>query len=169
MNTIILKTQRLVLKKITNEYKSDLYKLLADPDVHEFFPNALNHKEAEEFYDKIQYHYKTEGHSFWAVVRKTDDIFIGICGLLSQTIDNIKEIEVGYRLLKEYWNNGYGTEAALGCVEYAKEHLQRSSIISLIVPDNKPSIRVAQKNGLLFEKETMFHGILHKVYRKVLS
>jgi len=103
--------------------------------------------------------------SFWAVIRKDDLIFIGICGLLKQHIDNIDEIEVGYRINDIYWGKGYGTEAAKGCIQYAKNKLELTSVISLILPENKQSIRVAEKNGLKLEKKSMFHGQIHNVYR----
>jgi len=103
--------------------------------------------------------------SFWAVIRKDDLKFLGICGLLKQNIDNIDEIEVGYRINDIFWGKGYGTEAAKGCIQYAKDKLKLTSVISLILPENKQSIRVAEKNGLKLEKKSMFHGQIHNVYR----
>ena len=143
--------------------------MLSNPEVHKFFPKPLNKIESDEFFEKIQGRYQSDGFCFWAVIRKTDEIFIGICGLLSQAIDGKNEIEVGYRLSNEFWNQGYGTEAAEGCIRYAKEKLKISSIISLIRPVNKQSIRVAEKNGLKFEKEAIFHELPHFVYRLYLK
>jgi [ribosomal protein S5]-alanine N-acetyltransferase len=59
----------------------------------------------------------------------------------------------------------YGTEAAAGRIKYAKEILELKSVIFLILSMNKQSIRVAEKNGLKLEKEAMFHGRKHRVYR----
>ena len=169
MSKIILETKRLRLERIGFEHKTALYELLANPKVHQFFPKVLDRNEAREFFEKIQDRDRTDGHSFWAVILKSDLSFIGICGLLSQTIDGNKEIEVGYRLSDKYWNHGYGTEAASGCIQYASDTLSVTSIISLIQSVNKPSIRVAEKNGLTFEKETMFQGLPHLVYRLYLN
>lgn len=151
--------------KIGEEHKKDLFRLLSNPVVHKYFPKTLNGKEAEDFYERIQFRYKSDGFCFWAVIRKSDEIFLGICGLLSQTIDSKKEVEVGYRFSDEFWGQGYGPEAARGCIEYAKEKLKLSSIISLIRSVNHQSIRVAEKNGLTFEKEILFHDIPHNLYR----
>lgn len=161
----ILKTQRLHLEHIGEEHKSDLFKLLANPEVHKFFPSPLGRKEAEAFFDKIQLRYQQDGFAFWAVIRTIDNAFLGICGLLSQQIEGEIEIEVGYRLSNEYWGQGYGTEAARACIDYAQENLHVSSIISLIRSINLPSIRVAEKNGLKLEKEVLFHDLPHLVYR----
>ena len=169
MNQTILKTKRLCLEKIGSEHRDDLYKLLSNQKVHKFFPKALNKEESREFFEKIQNRYQSDGFCFWAVIRRTDKAFIGICGLLSQTIDGKNEIEVGYRLSDKFWNQGYGTEAAKGCIMYAKDELKIPSIISLIQSVNKPSIRVAEKNGLKIEKETMFQELPHLVYRLYLK
>ena len=108
---------------------------------------------------------KVGNYSFWAVVRKKDNKFLGICGLLKQEIDGQVEAEIGYRLIDSFWCKGYGTEAAKGCVEYAKKKLMKESLIALIRSVNLASIRVAEKNGLRFEKETIFCDLPHRVYR----
>lgn len=169
MNNIILTTKRLQLERIEKAHKKDLFRLLCNPKVHKYFPKTLDLKESEAFFDKIQNRYKTDGYCFWAVIRKSDNIFIGICGLVSQLIDGQKEVEVGYRLSDEFWGHGYGAEAAKGCIEYANEKLKLPSIISLIRSVNIPSIRVAEKNGLKLEKKVMFHDMPHIVYRIYLN
>jgi RimJ/RimL family protein N-acetyltransferase len=165
MNTIVVETEHLNLEIITKNHIANLHLLLSNPKVQEFFPKILNKQETEEFYEKIRERYKSDGFCFWAVTRKNDNAFIGICGLLKQVIDNKNEIEVGYRLLSKYWGNGYGTEAANGCIEYAKNQLNLKSIIALIRPINSPSEQVALNCGLQLEKETIFHSLPHHVYR----
>jgi RimJ/RimL family protein N-acetyltransferase len=165
MGNIILETERLKLVMIDEDHFDDLYKLLSNEKVHKYFPKALSEIESKEFFEKIRSRYKTDGYSYWAVVRKTDNEFIGICGILDQEIDGQVESEIGYRLLDTFWCNGYGTEAAKGCIDYAKEKLSKKSVISLIRSVNIPSIRVAEKNGFQFEKKTFFHELPHRVYR----
>ncbi len=168
MSEIILTTKRLRLEKIGEEHKKDLFKLLSNPKVHKYFPKTLVGKEAEDFYEKIQIRYNTDGYCFWAVIRKSDDILLGICGLFSQVIEGQKEVEVGYRFFDKFWGQGYGPEAASGCIDYAKTKLNLSSVISLIRSVNIQSIRVAEKNGLVFEKEVIFHDMPHNLYRLYL-
>ncbi len=165
MSEIILTTKRLRLEKIGEEHKKDLLSLLSNPKVHKYFPKTLVGKEAENFYEKIQIRYNTDGYCFWAVIRKNDETFLGICGLLAQIIEGKNEVEVGYRLSDEFWGQGYSPEAALGCIEYAREKLNLSSVISLIRSVNIQSIRVAEKNGLVFEKDVMFNDMPHNLYR----
>jgi RimJ/RimL family protein N-acetyltransferase len=165
---IILETQRLRLEEITAKHFQGLYRLLSNEVVQKYFPKALNKAETEDFLKKVQKRQKETGLSFWAVIHKKNNSFLGICGLLNQTIEGKEEIEVAYRINNLYWGNGFGTEAASGCQKYAKDILGLESIISLILPENKPSIRVAEKNGLILEKETVFHNRIHHLYRKGL-
>lgn len=102
-------------------------------------------------------------------MRKSDMVFLGICGVLKQKIDGKIETEIGYILLDKYWGNGYGVEAAKGCIKYAKEKRNLESVISLIRPQNTPSLKVAEKCGLYFEKETIFQELPHHVYRVKLK
>ena len=166
MSRKVLETNRLVLEELSNEHFEDLYALLSNEKVHTFFPNTLDRKGSEEFLDKIRRRYEADGYSFWAVVRKEDGRFIGICGLLKQVVDGKEETEVGYRITDDLWGMGYGTEAAKGCMLYARDALGKDSVISLIVEENVQSIRVAEKNGLLFEREVMFQDFPHRLYRK---
>ncbi len=168
MNRIILETERLTLEEIHENNFNDLCGLLSNENVHKFFPKVLNKAESVEFFEKIRKRYIEDGFSFWAVIRKSDHAFIGICGLLKQVIEDRVETEVAYRISDMYWGNGYGAEAAKGCIKYAKEKLGKKSIISLIREVNKPSIGVAEKNGLIYERDALFNNLIHRVYRKVL-
>ncbi len=169
MSEIIIETERLQLEVIDKDHLENLFILLSNEKVHQYFPKILDEAESKEFYEKVQSRYKEDGYSFWAVVRKSDKKFIGICGVLKQIIDEQVEAEIGYRILDSFWCKGYATEAAKGCINYAKYKLLKKSVISLIRPINKPSIRVAEKNGFILEKETVFHELLHLVYRLNLN
>ena len=95
---------------------------------------------------------------------KPSEQFIGIAGLLHQEVDNEKETEISYRILPEYWNKGYATEAATACKKYAEAELKRKRLISLIHPQNIASIRVATKLGAKKTRSIIFIGEEHGIY-----
>ncbi len=165
----ILKTERLFLEELDEGHFEDLCALLSNPRVHRYFPGTLDREESREFLQRVRKGYREKGYHFWAVIRKKDRAFLGICGILDQIIDGKDELEVGYRILDSHWGQGYGTEAARGCVEYARDMLKAGRVIPLIREINTQSIRVAEKNGLQYEKDTMFNGMKHRVYRKILK
>ena len=83
---------------------------------------------------------------------------IGYCGFFHQQVDGTEEIEIGYRFDPDYWSRGLATEAARAVRGHAFRDLKLQRVISLIHPDNAPSRRVAEKNGMKIEKKTVFRG-----------
>ena len=89
----------------------------------------------------------------WATIHKETGMFIGRCGLLPWTIDSQNEVEVAFSLSKNYWGQGFATEAACDIVRYGFENLKLSRLICLIDQENQASIKVATKIGMTFEKK----------------
>ena len=56
------------------------------------------------------------------------------------------------------------SEAARACREWGFARLSVERIVSLIRPENLPSRRVAEKNGMTVWKEIMWRGLPHVVY-----
>ncbi|MEY2373611.1 GNAT family N-acetyltransferase [Lysinibacillus capsici] len=91
-----------------------------------------------------------------AVILKDGHKFIGDCGITMQNIDGVWLPEIGFHIIKAYWNKGYATEAACACKEYAWNVLGYSEIFSYTTLKNIPSQKVAEKIGMenykIFEK-----------------
>jgi ribosomal-protein-alanine N-acetyltransferase len=68
------------------------------------------------------------------------------------------EIEIGYRLNPDYWNRGLITEAARAVRDHGFADLKLLRVISLIHPENIPSRRVTEKNGMKVERKITFRG-----------
>ena len=163
--SIIIQTDRLWLRQIVNNDVDPLSLLFGDPKAMRFFPNTRNRNETIEWINKIKKHFEINGHSFYACLRREDDTFIGYCGLLFQEdVDGNDEIEVGYGLIRKYWHHGYATEAAIACKNYGFNTFGFNKIISLIRPENIPSKKVAERNGMIIEKVVFRWGYTHLVY-----
>ncbi len=102
--------------------------------------------------------------SQFAVIFRGNNELIGYCGFLHQEVDGRNEIEIGYRLHPDYWNRGLASEAAQAVRDHAFRDLDLPKVISLIHPDNVPSRRVAEKNGMKIERETVFRGFPTHVF-----
>lgn len=94
-----------------------------------------------------------------------DGTAVGQCGLLTQEVDGLPELEVGYHLLPAHWGRGFASEAAIACRRFAFERGLAPSVISLIDPQNARSQAVARKNGMSPEKLTTHRGIPAHVWR----
>jgi [ribosomal protein S5]-alanine N-acetyltransferase len=112
--------------------------------------------------------YVKDGSGLHAVSLKESGVPIGQCGLLTQVVDGVDELEVGYHLLPQHWGHGYATEAAVACTQFAREHRIAPSVISLIDPENHRSQLVARRNGMLPERRTVHRGVEAIVFRGTL-
>ncbi len=153
-------TQQLIFRKIREEDFSEWLKFFQDPNTSLHW---IEEKETPEiacikWYQKQQWRYDNDKGGMNALIEKSSGRLIGHCGLLIQTVDGITELEVGYSLLPEFWNKGYAFEAAHRCKEYAFQNNFSDSLISIISLTNLPSQKVALKNGMTIEKETLYHG-----------
>ncbi|MFZ0320623.1 MAG: GNAT family N-acetyltransferase, partial [Candidatus Sulfotelmatobacter sp.] len=138
--------------------------ILSDPETMRFYPMPFDHTGVEEWIARNRRRYANEGHGLWAMVLKTTQEVIGDCGLVVQEVDNTNEIEIGYHVRRDHWNHGFATEAARACRDFGFAHLPVDRLISLIRPENLPSRRVAENNGMTVWKEVVRVGLPHLVY-----
>jgi [ribosomal protein S5]-alanine N-acetyltransferase len=169
MSEQILETDRLQLRQITHDDFADLMAIWGDAETLKFYPNTLDAAALRAWIERNLQRYEEYGFGLYAVIRKADYQFVGDCGLVVQDVDGVAELEVGYQLNKQFWGNGYATEAARGCMDFARDQLDRKRIISMIRPENLPSRRVAERNGLQIEKQVFWRGFDHYVYAVVLK
>lgn len=153
--TVILETERLLLRHFVMADLDNLFSFYSDPDVVRYIPDAP--RTFEETKEELEWfmngHPKFPELGLWATIYRETDQFIGRCGLLPWTIDERNEVEVAFALSKAYWGQGLATEVAQALIHYGFEHLQLSRLICLIEHGNQASIRVATKIGMTFEKE----------------
>ena len=152
--TLILETERLILRRLIMDDLNDLFALYRDPEIRRYFPEGvLNLAETKE---ELEWH--MNGHpeypelGLWATIYKQTGKFIGRCGLLPWEIDGKLEVEVAYLLDKAFWGQGLATEAAKAILDYGFRKLNLPRLICLIDPQNLASQRVAQRIGMTLEK-----------------
>jgi ribosomal-protein-alanine N-acetyltransferase len=142
----------------------------------EFFRDSKTHRhwspmqnppevECQMWYEKQDWRYQNNLGGMNALIEKQSGKLIGHCGLLIQTVDEITELEIGYSLLPEFWQRGYGTEAARKCRDFAFTNDLAESLISIISRSNIPSQKVAINNGMHQEKATSYHENAVFIYR----
>src|SRR5437867_12938888 len=140
MNTVF-ETERLILSTFTMEDAPLIYELNFNPDVTRYtFDTMKDIEQANEVLEKtILPQYILYNHGRWALHLKSGKEFIGWCGL--KAIPDRDEIDLGYRLKKQYWGKGYATEAANACIQYGFKNLNLRRIIGRAIPENIASLK----------------------------
>ena len=159
-----LETERLILRSFREEDVDVIAQLFANPDFMRFSLGVFTErKQTVAFIEKVIGWDRAGIPSQFAVVPRGEEAVIGYCGFFFQAEVPV-EIEIGYRLHPDYWNRGLITEAARAVRDHGFADLELPRVISLIHPENIPSRRVAEKNGMDVEKQIMFRGFPTLVY-----
>lgn len=145
---MILETKRLVLREMTGKDFPALCKILRDPQVMYAYEHAFSESEAREWLDRQTARYANDGFGLWAAVLRETGEMIGQCGITWQDWNERRVPEIGYLFQKAFWHQGYATEAAVGCREYAFSTLGMDEVFSIIRDNNLPSQGVARRNGM---------------------
>jgi RimJ/RimL family protein N-acetyltransferase len=160
----VLTTRRLILREMTGADLDPMAELLGDPDVMRYYPAPKSRDEAQAWIDWNQQLYRQHGFGLWAITLRATNEFAGDCGLTPQRVDGVEEIEVGYHIRASLHGNGYATEAAAACRDFARDILGLRRMIAIIDPANIPSQRVAAKIGLMQEKQATVFGCQRVIY-----
>lgn len=150
MTNYLFESNRLGFKVVTQSHLSDIAMMNSDSEVMTYFPSTMTFKESTDFVNKIIQHHEVFGYSLYAVHLKNNDQFIGLIGLLNIDFESemMGEVEIGWRLLKEYWHEGYATEGAKAVIDYGFEVLGIGVIYSFTATINTPSEQVMKSIGM---------------------
>lgn len=148
VKNIVLETRRLFLRPLTQADFSDLAGILQDPAVMYAYEHAFDDRETQDWLDNQLRRYENDGFGLWAAVAKETGDFVGQVGLTKQETPRGTETEIGWLLKKAYWRQGFATEAAQGCRQYAFDILKKQKVVSIIRDTNLASRRVAERLGM---------------------
>ena len=164
-------TERLLFRRITEQDFDTWLEFCKYPDSlkYIFSQEQLKVEDPLErcrmWFNRVYIRYENELGGMNALIDKQTGELVGQCGLLIQTIDDIEELEIGYSLMPAFRGKGYASEAAKKCKEFAFENEYAASLISVIVPENSDSIKVAMNNGMKLDKTTTSNGYIVNIYR----
>ena len=159
-NRTIIETSRLLLREMTAADRPDLCMILQDKEVMYAYNGPFSDEEVNGWLERQTGRYREWGYGLWAVVLKQTGEMIGQCGVTRQLWNGEEMLEVGYLFRHSHWHQGYATEAARACMEYAFNILGASEACSIIRDNNIPSQQVALRNGM-----RKAEGVMVKHYR----
>lgn len=144
---MIFETNRLRVRKLTISDINDFHKMQSDADVMRYITGkSATFEESVNKLNEWIARYETKVMEWpYAVELKENGNFIGICGIIENN-------EIGYRFLKAYWYQGYGTELLKGLILFSKQ-LGLKNLIAEVIIKNEGSYKILKRAGFVVINE----------------
>ncbi len=158
---VFVETERLVLRRFTEADVDNLFDLDNDPEVMRFLtggeptPYDVIREQVLPYF--LAYNERDEGYGYWAAIDKAGGAFLGWFHL-RPAADAPDAVELGYRLGRAAWGQGYATEGARALVHKGFAELGTRRIIARTLAAHTASIRVMEKAGLRFARRFVYDG-----------
>lgn len=154
-----LNTERLRLRQWRPADRAPFAAMNADPEVMQFFPGTMNEAQSQAMADHCEALIAERGWGFWALEQQQQKRFLGFVGL---NIPNVMLpfqpcVEIGWRLRRDAWGNGYATEAARAVLEFGFDNLELEEIVAFTSVLNYRSQAVMERLGMERQEETFDH------------
>jgi len=160
---LTLETERLILRQWSEDDFEDYAAICADPEVMRYLGGKpFTRLEAWRHMAFLIGHWQLRGYGHWAVEEKATGRVIGRLGFLNP--EGWPGFEVGWTLARDAWGKGYASEGARHALSHAFTEMGRDHVISLIHPENRASMKVAERMGEKPEGETEILGIPVIIY-----
>lgn len=154
---IILETNRLLLREMTDEDFASLKKVISDPETMKYYYKPYDDEGVQRWIDWCKSSYEKNNFGLWAVVLKETGEMIGDCGVSLQFINDEWRPEIGYHLRKDYHRQGIGKEMTQAVKDYFFTHYDYDEVYSYMNKDNVASYKTAEANGMTF-RNMLNHG-----------
>jgi RimJ/RimL family protein N-acetyltransferase len=145
-----LQTDRLILRRWRPDDREPFASMNADPEVMRHLNRPLTREESDAFVERIEKQFEEHGFGLWAVEVPGEAPFIGYVGLWIAAFEAhfTPAVEVGWRLDRPYWGNGYATEAARATITDGFERVGLKEIVSFTSRLNVRSVAVMERVGM---------------------
>jgi len=146
MKVFSIKTNRFILTKITAADSDKYFRLSNNEKVMKFVTgHALNRQESDEMLGRILKENDTDTYfGRYLIEEKKNGALVGVAKLEAY----VEEVEIGYRIMEEFWGKGVATEIAKALLVFAIRKFQPPAVVAFVNVENAASIRVLEKAGM---------------------
>lgn len=159
MKKVVIETERLMLRELVPEDAPFYFHLVHTPD----WLRYIGDRKIDSIGDAERYllngpiaSYRQWGFGFYLMELRESEIPVGLCGLAKR--DELEDVDIGFALLPQYTGQGYGYEAAVAMLDLAENALKLPRVIAITTSDNKRSIQLLRKLGMVEEGTVGFAG-----------
>lgn len=144
-------TPRLILRPWEDRDRDAAWAMAQDPEVMRYLP-PLTREGSDAMIDRMMAMQAEHGHTFWVLERRgerrEDGQFLGMCGFCPPR-PPLVEYEIGWRLAREAWGQGYGTESARAVLDWAWAHRDMATIVAITTRENTKSRALMGRIGMV--------------------
>lgn len=146
----MIETERLRIRAWREEDREPFYRINVDPEVMRHIRIVESREASDAGVDRQIALEAERGYCFWALERKRDGAFLGFCGLRPgvPATPIADDVEIGWRLGRAHWGQGYAREAAQACLDWAFANLAAERVVSITVPANIRSWGLMERLGM---------------------
>jgi RimJ/RimL family protein N-acetyltransferase len=148
-----METERLILRPYTLDDAEAWLPLITLPEIIRYTgetPASSVEQAREILRTRPLRDYEVHGYGRMAVIEKSSGRLVGFSGL--KYLEDLGEVDVGYRFLPDCWGKGYATESARVLMDRGRREHGLARIVGMAHPENTASCRVLEKLGLRFER-----------------
>ncbi len=148
----VVHTDRLIMRRWQDSDRAPFADLNGDAETMRYFPGLLDRAASDALIDTIEERFEQQGYGMWALEVAQTGQFIGFTGLnpMPADVPGAGGVEVGWRLARQAWHQGYATEAARAALDVAFAGVGLTEIWSMTAVLNEPSQAVMRRLGLTF-------------------
>jgi ribosomal-protein-alanine N-acetyltransferase len=162
-----VRTPRLLLRRVREEDWAHLRRMDTDPAVMATLGGVRSDEQTRAYVEAQLAHWDEHGFGWWMAFEGDSARFVGRGGLRFLELEDRRDVEVGYGLLKRCWGRGLATELAAEAVRIGFDVLGLPRVIGVTLPTNAASRRVLEKVGLRHVGDTVYKVLPHVLYERV--
>jgi RimJ/RimL family protein N-acetyltransferase len=163
----LLETPRLIGEPIGREHHAGLLAILGDPRVGATMGGVASAADVEAQIARAAAHWEEHGFGWYAFRDRESGALVARGGPKTAHVGGLDEVEIGWTVAPERWGEGIATELGAASIEVAFGPLGLVDVVSFTLPENGASRRVMDKLGFAFERDVLYAGLPHVLYRLV--
>lgn len=160
-----LTTARLRLEPMTDAHLQGLFEMNRDPEVMRYItgkPDTL--EDTQAMIDRVKARWAEWGFSWWTFFEIDTGEIVGAGCIQHLRGDKANPHEIGWRLRRDRWSKGYGSEAARRMAAFAFDTLQAPELVAVCEPANEGSAHIMKKLGMSYRELQRWHDADIAVY-----
>ncbi|MGI8824951.1 MAG: GNAT family N-acetyltransferase [Chloroflexota bacterium] len=161
-----LETERLLLRRLRDSDLEDLFAFASNPVVADYlsWEPHRSYDDTQAFLRHVLQSYRKGDLATWGIEHREDRKVIGTAGFVTWYRHDARA-EIAYAIGREYWEQGYATEAVSAIIVYGFETMQLNRIEARCIVDNVASARVMEKARMRYEGTLREHMLVKGTHR----